>query len=1393
VLNNQSQAKRKLLEKQLRGDRGGTCKSRVAIPLRNPAEPAPLSFAQQQIWAHAQLKPEIPIYNEPITIGRAGPLNAFALEQSLLEIVRRHEILRTTFEVIDEQPVQIVHTPPDRFNLPVVDLRGIPEAHRGAEALRIATEDLRRPFDLQRGPLLRATVVRMDDEDSRLFMVLHHLIHDGVAVYKVFLPELAALYSALETGSRCHLPAPRIQYADYAVWHRKLVIGGVFSNQMNYWREQLAGPLPLLQWPKDRTRPSVQTFRGAMRPLVMPKALIESLRSASRTEGVTLFMMLLAGFLVVLHRYTGQDDILIGTVTTGRKSEEVHDLLGYFLNPLPLRTNLAGDPSFRELLRRVRNVVVGALSHDDVPFEFLVKELEKARDASRSPLFQIMFSLEPSMSPQSSGWQLTQTDIASGSSKLDLFLDMDDRPEGVVGPITYNPDLFEEATIARMVAHWQKVLEAAAADPLAKISELPLLADEERQQLLVNWNATRAPYPQACVHELFEAQVQKTPDALALVGIGAELTYRQLNQRANQLAHYLRKVGAGDGHCVAMCMQRSLDMVVGLLGTLKAGAAYLPIDPSYPQDRVAFMLKDTNPMAVLTDTRQVAMLPPGTAKVVCLDRDWSEISKERLENPSCNLTPDDLAYLIYTSGSTGKPKGVLGTHRGLVNRFHWMWQTYPFEGDDVCCQKTSLSFVDSIWEIFGPLLQGVKTVIVPDAVLKDPPRFVSFVAAHRVTRIVLVPSLLRAILDTSTALAQKLPRLKYWSTSGEALTVEVARRFVACMPRAVLLNLYGSSEAAADSTCWHLEDPEALNCVPIGRPIANTKVYILDGTLQPVPVGVVGELYIGGDGLARGYWNQPEMTAEKFIRNPFDNAPNSRLYKTGDLARYLPDGNIEYSGRADHQVKIRGFRVELKEIESVLAECANVNQGIVVAQDDRAGSNQLVAYVVPVETPKPNQRELRAQLKRILPEYMVPSAIVFLKSFPLLPNGKIDRKALPEPELADRAVESERVAPRNDLERQLLAMWEEVLGVERIGVRHNFFQLGGHSLLIPILLSRIERTLGKKLSPASIFQAPTIEQLAVRLTQHDRQLVQVMPIQPRGSRPPFFCICVAPGPLLRDLAMKMGDDQPFLGLGFDLAALGQLETPYTLEVIASYLVRAIREHQPEGPYFVGGFCLNGLIAFEAARQLTAQGQRMASLALFEAVNPAHGDRFSQWSQLKTLAGRFRLGLIRNHLTSLYGLRTRGARTYFHSRLRDIQRDVRNLLWSSYVECRLKIGGNRLPNLQQILYVAARNYRPKPYTGNAVFFRCTERRAIPTSELERGWHGVLVHCQLHVLEGDHLGILSGPSLQVLADRLKASLSGTVQSNQQQRQMAQTVAPNSKPMDAKSFPVVYTQGG
>ena len=1203
--NQLSSAKQALLEKYLRGEQPVVQPDVNTIHRHTVMGPIPLSFGQQQIWLHTQLVPDLPLYNEPITVRLPGPLDIKALKQSLNAFIQRHEAWRTTFPLIDGQPVQVVHSTFE-LDVSVVDLCTLPQAERGAEAIRLAQEQVAQLFDLAQLPLLRATLIQLDENDYRLYMTLHHIIFDGY-IYEIFLPELRTLYEASLYNTPSPLPALPIQYTDFCIWQHEQQQSQDFATQLAYWKKQLAGVPEALELPADHSRPPVQSYRGSKEVFTLSTDFVSALKDLSLREGVTFYMLLVAAFKVLLYRYTGQSDILIGTTTAGRDYRETHALMGLFLNTLALRTDLSGNPTFHELLGRVRDVVLEAHAHRMIPFEYVIKETQPARNLTHRPLIQILFSLEPPLPVLPSGWTITLTDVEVPISKFDLYFNLDDRPDGFEAWIEYNTDLFDAPTIKRMIGHWQTLLEQVVIDPAQPILSLPLLTSVERSQLLYEWNATQQDYLRdCCLHQLFEEQVAQSPDAIAVICADTQLTYRELNTRANQLAHYLQRQGVGPDVLVGISMQRSLDMMVALLGILKSGGAYVPLDPAYPQERLSYMLEDSQVHLLLTQRAFANRLSPqGHPPVICLDIHWDLIAQESEENVKSAVTSRNLAYMLYTSGSTGRPKGVLGTHRATINRFYWMWHTYPFDSQEVCCQKTTLNFVDSVWEIFGPLLQGIRIVIIPDMVVKDPQDMLQVLSAYSVTRIVLVPSLLRLLLDTRDDLQDRLPDLKYCISSGEALPLELVRRFTNSMPQSVLINLYGSSEVAGDVTYYDTKDRKLLTYVPIGRPIANTQIYLLDRHMQLVPIGVPGELHVGGDSLARGYFNRPELTAEHFIRNPFSNISGDRLYKTGDWARYRSDGTIELIGRLDHQVKIRGFRIEPGEIETMLSYHPAVLRAVAVVREDTPGDKRLVVYVVPKHQQKPSVSDLRSYLKGKLPEYMLPSDFVLLASIPLTPNGKIDRRALPAPGLTRSSTETTYVAPASMVHYQLVQIWEDLLNVRPIGIQDNFFHLGGHSLLAANLINRIEQVFGKHVPLATLFARPTIEQLTdVLLGQEDSgSSSPLVAVQVHGTRRPFFFLhgdymggpfyCFA-------LARTLGADQPFYAL--EPYRFDDLQVLPTLGDIVKAHIEVLRTVQPHGPYLLGGFCNGGLEAYEIARQLQTQGEQVDLLVL---VDPAY--------------------------------------------------------------------------------------------------------------------------------------------------------------------------------------------
>ena len=1041
----------------------------------------PLSFAQQRMWFLYQLDKESPFYNESFQLRIVGKLSVTALEQSINEIVRRHEALRTSFAVREGIPFQAIASAVT-INIPVIDLQGLAEA----SVQQIVTQEVRKPFDLDNIPLLRVTLLREEVESHLLILTMHHIITDGWSM-GIFFKDLEVLYHAFSKGQPNPLPELTIQYADFALWQRKWLTKEVQEKQLDYWKQQLAEAPPLLELPTDYLRPPVQTFSGATKKFLIEEHLTSQLLILSQKSGVTLFMTLLAAFGILLHRYSGQDDICIGSPFANRNHQETEPIIGCFVNTLVLRTHVEENPSFSQFLQQIRSIVWDAHAHQDVPFEQVVEALQPERSLGYNPLFQVMFVLEnfsldtlelPDIS-------LTPEMVERGTSQFDLSLSIWQTQKGLIGSWEYNSDLFEADTIARMTGHFQTMLSAIVADPDQRIGELPLLTEPERHQLLMQWNNTQANYPQdKCIHQLFEEQVERTPDAVAVVFGNQKLTYEQLNNQANQLAHYLQSLGVRADVLVGLCVERSLLMIVGLLGILKAGGAYVPLDPEYPQERLNFMLEDTGLSVVLTQEKLGDRLRGGLtdspeetlrdrkADVICLDSNWDIINQQTKENPTTNIKADNLAYVIYTSGSTGQPKGVSIVHQGVV-RLVKQTDYVSFSDKEVFLQVAPISFDAATFEIWGCLLNGGRLIIFPSHT-PSINEIGQVIEQYQVTTLWLTAGLFHLMVDENI---DALKPIRQLLAGGDILSVTHVQKFIQTVENCQLINGYGPTENTTFTCCYQI--PKSLSpnvSVPIGRPIANTQVYILDKNLQPVPVGVPGELHIGGAGLAQGYLHRPETTAEKFIEiELFDRV--ERVYKTGDLVRSLPDGNIEYIGRIDNQVKIRGFRIELGEIETVLSQYPHVQASCAIAREDIPGDKRLVAYIVPQKEQTLTVSVLRSFLKEKLPEYMVPSAIVILEGLPLTSNGKLDRRALPAPDLHSQ-LSDKYVAPRNSIEEILSGIWAQVLKVDRVGIHDNFFELGGHSLLATQIISRIPEAFGTSLPLRSLFKSPTVAQLS---------------------------------------------------------------------------------------------------------------------------------------------------------------------------------------------------------------------------------------------------------------------------------------------------------------------------
>ncbi|MBW4611885.1 MAG: amino acid adenylation domain-containing protein [Desmonostoc vinosum HA7617-LM4] len=1107
-LQNLSPQKRALLLKALQKDATPTAQS-LSIPRRNEQTPCILSYAQQRLWFLAQLEPGSAAYNIATAVRLLGVLNVAALHRSLNEIVCRHEALRTTFTTVAGQPVQVI-APAVTLVLPLVDLQEF--AEQEAKVQRLASEAAQHPFDLTQSPLLRVTLLRLSQTEHVLLLTMHHIISDGWSM-GVLIRELTALYQAYfdsdsplpltaqaehpaTANSTRHSPLP-IQYADFAVWQRQWLQTEVLPTQMSYWKQQLGGTLPVLELPTDRPRSPIPSFRGETQSFSLSPQLSEALKALSLQEGVTLFMTLLAAFQTLLYRYTAQEDILVGSPIANRNRCELEGLIGFFVNTLVLRTNLSGNPSFRELLGRVREVTLAANAHQDLPFEVLVDELQPQRDLSRNPLFQVTFTLHNAPKPalELPDLILEPLTIQKTTAQFDLSLDMVEESQGIKGSVEYSTDLFNASTITRMLEHFQTMLTAIAAHPDKHLSDLPILTATQQQQLLVEWNQTQVDYPQhLCIHQLFENIAQQTPDAIAVICQGEQFTYRELNQQANIIAHHLQALGVKPETRVGICTQRSVDIAIAILATLKAGGVYVPLDPSYPQERLALMLEDAKPLVLLTQQQLATKLPQIEAKNVYINIDW-QVNSLNQQNPISDATPDNLAYIIYTSGSTGIPKGVAIAHQALVNHSIAAAQAYQLQPNDRVLQFASISFDVAAEEIFSSWLSGATVVIRPEQVLIFAD-FLQFLAAEQLTVLNLPTAYwhewVTYLTQHQTSL---LPALRLVIVGTESASPEKLEQWQKLADKSVRwLNAYGPTEATIGATIYQPEN-QLSNCVPIGRAIANTQVYILDKHLQPTPIGVSGQLYIGGDSLARGYLNQPELTAQKFIPNPFNNSKfNNRLYKTGDLARYLPDGNIEFLGRIDHQVKIRGFRIELGEIEARLNQHPHINQAVVIPWESDRHDKSLVAYITPQSNQTLTATELRSFLKEKLPEYMLPSAFVILSTLPLTPNGKLDRQSLPVAARPELVIAD--IIPQTEIEKKIATVWQNALNLEKIGIHDNFFEIGGNSLLIARIYSQLQKIFTTDISILDLFRYPTINSLAEHLSPAKNQNSPETNIQP---------------------------------------------------------------------------------------------------------------------------------------------------------------------------------------------------------------------------------------------------------------------------------------------------------
>ena len=1366
----------------------------------------PTSFAQARLWFLDQLAPGNPFYNVSTGLRLTGRLNLTALQQTFNEIVHRHEALRTTFVMVEGQPMQAIASllrgaqdaPTLTIPLTVIDLRNLESQERETQAQRLATQAAQRPFNLTTGPLLRVTLLQLDEAEYVLLLNLHHIVADGWSI-GVLIRELGVLYCRhVACNVSTPLPELPIQYADFAEWQREWLVGCVLETQIAYWQKQLDG-ISVLNLPKDRPRPAVPSYKGSRQFLELPQSLTQALVALSHEEGVTLFMTLLAAFQTLLYRYTQQEDIVVGSPIANRNRSEIEGLIGFFVNSLVLRTHVGGNPTFRELLSRVREVTLAAYAHQDLPFEKLVEELHPQRDLSHHPLFQVAIALQNTPIEVLELPELTLSLFENEclSAKLDLEFHLWQDLESLKGQVVYSTDLFDDTTITRMLGHFQTLLESIVANPQQRIRDLAILTEKELSQLLIEFNLNQSKirlgkfaltpgnFPQnpkskinKCFHQLFESLVEQTDDAIAVVFEDKQLTYRELNIQANQLAHHLQQVGVVPDFLVGICLERSIEMIVGLLGILKAGGAYLPLDPTYPQERLSFMLEDAQVSILLTHSSLAPLFKGCCDLSVCIDKDWQTIVQHSQENPTSSVTSDNLAYVIYTSGSTGEPKGVLIEHRGLCNMAQAQIETFNLQPTNRILQFASLSFDASIFEIVMALRTG-GTLYLANSESQVPGQALIKLLQQGITHVTLPPAVL-AVLPLA-----ELPALQTIICAGESCSQEIVKRWFKSGRR--FFNAYGPTEATIWSTVAEITDIGEKP--PIGRPIANTQIYILDEHLQLVPIGTIGELYISGDGLARGYLNRPELTATRFLQEPLvgwasgspKDAYPTRLYKTGDLARYRPDGNIEFLGRIDNQVKIRGFRIELQEIETVLSQHQCVQETVVIAQENVKSDRRLIAYILPNQKQAPTTIELREFLKEKLPDYMIPGAFVVLDSLPLTPNGKVDRCALKVTDTpTSRSIDKTFVTPRTPTESTLAKIWAEVLNLEHVGINDNFFDLGGNSLLAVRLLEQIHKQFERELPLSALFLRPTIESLAISLYPGTNTLPSspLVAIQPAGSNPPFFCVHPIFGAIFPyyELAEHLGKNQPFYGLqpiGID----GQNSPLTRISDMAAHYILALRTVQPKGPYFLGGWSFGGLVAFEMAQQLQSSGDEVALLAVLDAVAPVAGNKPSLGDSLRflfTTVVRYIWPFFLDYfylMTAPNKNRVDSSNSRFPSFNQFVQWFRTNLFshfnleevaLANLISQESKSRILRELTIRPMLRIfransqATLDYVPQVYPKRITLFKTSVQFRI-ADDPSMGWGKLASEgVEIHIIPGNHLTMLRKPHVQVLAEQLRACI-------------------------------------
>ncbi len=1371
-----SEAKRKLLEKYLRGEATQTLSPRQDIPRRDPATKAQLSFAQERMWFLDQLMPGSPVFNVPMAVRLSRPIKLEALQLSVNEIVRRHETLRTTFVTIDGQPSPTVSSRTET-NIRVIDLTGENSATAESKSRILIEQEALHPFDLSRGSLIRPTLIRIDEVNSIFVVVMHHIVSDGWSLL-LFFKELTELYERFASDGHAELPDLPIQYADYADWHRNWLQDELIEQQLGYWKKQLAGELPVLDLPTDHARPAMQTYAGAREVSTLSAEVTQSLVSLSQHEGATPFMTVLAAFNLLLQRLSGQEDIIVGSPIANRPRTETENLIGLFLNNLALRTDLSGNPTFLELLSRARQTALDAYANQDVPFEKLLEELKPERDLSRTSIFQVYFNLfsfaERVQLPGGETVNFFDAWLRSEEtlSKFDLTLYAGIDNDQLRLAFVYNTDLFSSARVAEMMRQLTHLLTQIAKDPSQDISDYSLVTSRAAA-LLPEPTLTLAQHKAEPITALFSREAKNHPNKVAVIDSHQSLRYGEIDRRSNQLANSLLQNEIHKGDVVAIYAHRSAALVTAVLGVLKAGAAFTILDPAYPTARLIDCLRIAAPRGFIT-IEAAGALPEDLRAFLDAseDCDWLQVSANgddssygalSNEPPAINIEANDLAYIAFTSGSTGVPKGVMGKHGPLTLFTAWAVERFDLNGSDRFCMLSGLAHDPLHRDIFTPLQLG-GTLCIPDQrYLEDSTRLRAWMRAQSVTIANLTPAMAQLICEQSDATDDvRLDALRYSFLVGDVLRQRDVAQLKQLAPSITCVNLYGATETQR-AVGHYVADADAApasakQVLPLGTGIKDVQLLVLNQKMQRCGVGELGEIYFRSPHVARGYLGDEALTAERFIANPFTGLEHDRIYRTGDLGRYLPEGNVEHAGRADRQIKIRGFRIEPAEIEAALIRSGHAREAVVMLSE-RSGSKNLIGYIVPSGDSPATTDNLREYLSSRLPAYMIPRAFVMLESLPLTPNGKLDRRALPDPGLNESVANIQDAAPRSPLEEQLISVWQAVLEIPAVGIHDNFFELGGHSLIAVRLFALIEKQFGKRLPLATLFRAPTVAQLAAALeNQSAAQQTSLVPIQPEGSRPPFFCVHAVGGNVLEyyDLAKYLGSDQPFYGL--QSRGLNG-EAPHTrIEDMAAHYIREMRNVQPAGPYLIGGRSLGGMIAYEMAYQLRAQGENVALLALLDSYPVGYQRLSPNADSAKARTRQFRKR-VAAHAANVRGLPAGEKLSYIIGKSKFGPVRVKSKVWRAIYRT-YQTFGRDLPRLfrdvEQFNWLAAQSYRPQAYDGRVTLFWASKDLRAKFDMIE-GWQALAGNgLELIEIPGTHLDMIKEPHVSELAEKLNACL-------------------------------------